>query len=376
MTNGEAVFIRPVQDNRALKTFIKFPWNVYRASPLWVPPLIRDELHRFDPRKNPFYEHSEVQLFLALKGGEPLGRIAALINRSHNQFYKDRVGFFGFFECLPDLTAAQKLYETAARWLRERGMTSMRGPMNFSTNEVCGFLLEGFDKPPVTMMPYTPEYYLEFAESCGLHKAKDLHAYLIREDLFVWEKYEPLVKLFSERKDVCVRNVNMKAWSEETERIREIYNASWSANWGFVPMTQAEFDHTVRQFKPIVNPQLVLILEVNGVPAGFSLTLPDVSPAFKRVNGKLFPFRFISFLRALRKAEQVRVILLAIRPEFQKRGLAALLITETARAVLRAGYNTAEMSWTLEDNVLINKALERAGGIAYKKYRIYETGIE
>lgn len=376
MTNSETVFIWPVQDNRALKAFIKFPWIVYRASPLWVPPLIRDEFHRFNPRTNPFYEHSEVQPFLALKGGNPVGRIAAFINRNHNQFHKDRIGFFGFFECLPDVAAARKLYETASRWLKERGMTSMRGPMNFSTNEVCGFLLEGFDKPPVTLMPYTPAYYLEFAESSGLQKAKDLYAYLIREDLFLWEKYEPLVKLFSERQDVRVRNLEMKAWREETERIREIYNASWSANWGFVPMTDAEFDHMVRQLKPIVNPQLVLFLEVNGVPAGFSLTLPDVSPAFRRVNGRLFPFRFISFLRALRRAEQVRVILLAIRPDFQKRGLAALLICETARAVLRAGYTTAEMSWTLEDNLLINKPLEKAGGLAYKKYRIYETGIE
>jgi len=375
MTVGEAISIQPVQNKRMLKSFVKFPWKVYQGNPCWAPPLIHDELNRFNPRKNPFYDHSDVQLFVALKSGEVVGRIATFINRSHNQFHNDRVGFFGFFECLRDISIAGQLFDVAARWLSERGMTSMRGPMNFSTNEVCGFLLEGFDLSPVTMMPYAPEDYLRFAEDYGFQKAKDLYAYLAKVELFAWEKYERLTNLMRERADITVRGVNMKKWREETERIREIYSASWSRNWGFVPMTEAEFDHTVKQLKPIINPRLLLILEVNRVPAGFSLTLPDISPALKKANGRLFPLGFLRFLWALRKAEQVRVILLGIRPEFQKRGLAGLLLTETARAILRAGYKTAEMSWTLEDNLLINKALERVGGRPYKKYRIYEIAI-
>lgn len=367
--------IQPVQDRRMLKSFVKLPWNVYEGNPHWAPPLIREDLNRFNPSKNPFFEHSEVELLLAVKGDQPVGRIAAFVNRNHNKHHNDRTGFFGFFECLPEFNAARQLFDAAARWLNERGMTSMRGPMNFSTNEVCGFLLEGFDKSPLTLMPYTPQYYLDFAEEYGFRKAKDLHAYLISEELFVWEKYDRLVNLVKQREDITLRTINMKRWGEETEKIREIYNASWSRNWGFVPMTEAEYDHLVKQIKPIINPNLVLILEVNGAPAGMSLSIADISPALKKANGRLFPFGFLRFLRALRRADQVRIVLLGIRPDFQKRGLAELLITETARAILREGYTVGEMSWTLEDNILINKALERAGGQCQKKYRICEIAL-
>ncbi len=375
MTAGKATSIQPVQNKRTLKRFIRFPWKVYQGDSRWAPPLIHDELRRFTPRKNPFYEHAEVQPFVALENQEVVGRVIAFVNKSHNEFHNDRVGFFGFFECVPDFSIAEGLFDVARRWLHDRGMTSMRGPMNFSTNEVCGFLLQGFDMPPVTMMPYTPEYYLRFAENYGFEKAKDLYAYLIEEELFDWEKYERLVRSVGQRAEITVRAVEMKNWREEVERIREIYNASWSQNWGFVPMTEAEFDHVVKQLKPIINPHLLMFIEADRVPAGFSLTLPDISPALRKANGKLLPFGFLRFLRELRKADRVRVILLAIRPEFQKRGLAGVLLTETARAIVRAGYSVAEMSWTLEDNVLINKALERVGGQPYKKYRIYEIDI-
>lgn len=375
MTGKQGLTIRPVANRGMRKSFVKLPWSVYRGNSLWAPPLIHDELRHFHPRKNPFFDHSDVQLFLAARDRQPVGRIAAFVNRSHNQFHNDRTGFFGFFESLPDFSVAGQLFDAAAHWLKERGMSCMRGPMNFSTNEVCGFLLEGFDKPPITMMPYTPRYYLDFAQEYGFRKSKDLYAYLITEKLFAWEKYDPLVRLVKERENIMVRTINMKRWPQEAARIREVYNASWSRNWGFVPMTEAEFDHLAKQIKPIVNPQLVLLLEIEGVPAGFSLSLPDISPALKKANGRLFPVGLFRFMLALRKAQQVRVILLAIRPDFQKRGLAALLITETARAILKAGYSVAEMSWTLEDNVLINKALERAGGLAYKKYRVFEIPL-
>jgi GNAT superfamily N-acetyltransferase len=375
MTGKQGLTIRPVANRGMRKSFVKLPWSVYRGNSLWAPPLIHDELRHFHPGKNPFFDHSDVQLFLAARDRQPVGRIAAFVNRSHNEFHNDRTGFFGFFESLPDFSVAGQLFDAAAHWLKERGMSCMRGPMNFSTNEVCGFLLEGFDKPPITMMPYTPRYYLDFAQEYGFRKSKDLYAYLITEKLFAWEKYDPLVRLVKERENIMVRTINMKRWPQEAARIREVYNASWSRNWGFVPMTEAEFDHLAKQIKPIVNPQLVLLLEIEGVPAGFSLSLPDISPALKKANGRLFPVGLFRFMLALRKAQQVRVILLAIRPDFQKRGLAALLITETARAILKAGYSVAEMSWTLEDNVLINKALERAGGLAYKKYRIFEVPL-
>jgi len=375
MTPPQNLTIHPVENKKTLKSFIKLPWEIYRANTLWAPPLIQEELRHFNPKKNPFFEHSEVQLFLANKDNRPIGRIAVFINRNHNQFHKDRTGFFGFFESLPDFSAASLLFDAAARWLRERGMTSMIGPMNFSTNESCGFLLEGFDKPPVTMMPYTPRYYLDFAEQFGFRKSKDLYAYLITEKAFLWEKHERLVTLLKEREDLSLRTINMRKWRQEAQEIREIYNASWSGNWGFVPMTEAEYDHLVRQIRPIVNPQLVLMLEIRGVPAGFSLTIPDISPALRKANGKLFPLGLFRFMLGLRKADQVRVVLLTVKPEFRKRGLAEFLITQTARAIVKAGYTVAEMSWTLEDNLLINKALERVGGQLYKKYRIYQLPL-
>jgi len=247
--------------------------------------------------------------------------------------------------------------------------------MNFSTNEACGFLLEGFDKPPVTMMPYTPKYYLDFAERYGLRKGKDLYAYLISEEPLDIRKYERLASLIKERENATVRPLNMKQWCQEVEKVREIYNASWSKNWGFVPMTEAEFDHLAKQLKPMINPQLVQIVEIKGVPAGFSLAIPDISPALKKANGRLFPFGLFRFMLALRKSKKARVILFAVRPEFQKRGLEGLLITETTYAVMRGGYAAAEMSWTLEDNVLINRPIERIGGQPYKRYRIYEISL-
>ena len=375
MTADQTVTIQPVENKRMLKSFIKLPWKVYRGDSLWAPPLIHDELRRFDPKDNPFYDHSEVQLFLATKNGQPVGRIAAFINRNHNEFHNDCTGFFGFFECLPDLSAARQLFDAAGRWLKERGMDVMRGPMNFSTNEVCGFLLKGFDKPPFTMMPYSPRYYLDFADQYGLRKSKDLYGYLITAKPSGVEEYERLATLLKERENLTLRTINIKKWCQETRKVREIYNASWSRNWGFVPMTEAEYDHLARQLKPIVDPRLVLMVEIQGILAGFALSLPDTSPALKKANGRLFPFGFLRFTLALRKSRQARVILFAVRPEFQKRGIAGLLITETARALIRAGYTAAEMSWTLEDNILINKPIERIGGRRYKEYRIYEVPL-
>ncbi len=375
MTGDETLTIKPVQNKRLLKAFVKLPWRVYHGNPLWAPPLIREELRHFNPKKDPFYRHSEVQLLLATQGDEVVGRIAAFINRNHNQFHKDRTGFFGFFECLPEFSAARLLYDAAARWLRERGMDSMRGPMNFSTNEVCGFLLKGFDKPPVTMMPYTPKYYLDFAERFGLTKIKDLHAYLVTKKPLDLQKYKRMVTLMRERESLTVRPIAMNRWQQEIRKIRDMYNVSWSENWGFVPMTEAEFDYLAQQLKPILDPRFVLIVEKNQQLIGFALALPDISPALKKANGKLFPLGVIRFLLALRKTQTARVILLAVKPEFQRRGVAGLLILETARALVDAGYTAAEMSWTLEDNSLINKPIERLGAHRYKEYRIYQTPL-
>ncbi|NQT82668.1 N-acetyltransferase [bacterium] len=358
-----------------LRSFVKLPRKVYRGNHLWVPPFIRNELLRFSPKKNPFFDHSEVQLFLATGDRRPVGRIAAFVNRNHNQFHKDRTGFFGFFECVPDFSTARQLFDAAGHWLKERGMNCMRGPMNFSTNEVCGFLLEGFDKPPATMMPYTPRYYLDFAERHGFRKSRDLYAYLITEESLDIGKYERLARLIKERENLTLRTIDTKKWGQETRKIREMYNASWSGNWGFVPMTEAEFDHLVRQLRPIVDPRLVLMVEIKGILSGFALSIPDISPALQRANGRLFPFGLFRFSLALRKSKQARVVLLAVRPEFQKRGLAGLLIAETTHALMKAGYTAAEMSWTLEENVLIKKPIERIGGRRYKQYRIYEIPL-
>ena len=367
--------IQPVSSRGQLREFIKLPWKIYRDDPHWVPPLIRQLKETFNSRKNPFYDHADVQLFLAHRGDQIVGRIAAVVNDAHNQFHEERTGFFGFFESVNDEDVAQKLLETARDWLREKGMETLRGPANFSSNDEWGMLIRGFDSSPVLMMPYNPPYYPELIERYGLAKAKDLYAYRMLKEQGIPERLRRMAAKIEQKEGLTIRPIDMRDFANELKRIKQVYNNAWSKNWGFVPMNEAEFDHLAKQLKPLVVPELVLMAEVDEQPAGFSLALPDYNQALKKVNGRMFPFGLIKLWWHSRKIDCARIMVMGVIHEYQKRGIDAIFYIRTFDAGTARGYTWGEMSWILEDNEMMKRAMETMGGKIYKTYRIYEMKI-
>ncbi len=376
--NIHKVTVRSVGTKRDLTEFIRFPWRIYREDPFWVAPLIAERREFLDRKKNPFFAHADVVLYLAERDSQVVGRVAGIVNHGHIQYHNEKAGFFGLFECVKDHAVARALLDSVRDWLKSKGMRIMRGPANFSSNEDWGFLLEGFDSRPVIMMPYNPPYYLELVERYGMTKAKDLYAYFIDETLPTPPRVVRMAQSIKSKGQIRVRSLNLKEFDKEVWRIKQIYDSAWSKNWGFVPMTDEEFDHLARNLRQIVDPRVVFIAEVEGKPAGFSLALPDFNQVLARLNGRLFPFGIFKLLwhaKIRRKIDGVRIITMGVVPEFQKRGIDTVFYAETYNVGVKRGYRWAEMSWILEDNTLMNRMLKLLGAKLYKKYRIYEIKI-
>lgn len=376
MLRSAAVTVRPVDGRADLDRFIRLPWRIYANDPVWVPPLLSDLKTVLDRRRHPFHQHADVEYFLAWRGDEVVGRIAAIVNHRHNEFHGEKTGFFGFFECIDDGDVARALLDTAEAWLRERGMERVYGPESFSTNEESGLglLVDGFDKPPVIMMAHTPPYYPRLVEGAGYVKAKDLLAYWL-DDQRPPERLVRGVERLRQAERVKLRTLNLKDFAGEVARIKDIYNSAWERNWGFVPMTDAEFDHLARQLRPVVNPRLCAIAEVDGEPVGFALALPDFNQALKHVNGRLFPFGIFKLLWYRRKIDTLRVLTLGLKPGYRQKGIDAMLYLHIFREGVAAGFKQAECSWILEDNWDMRRGLERMGARVYKTYRIYEKTL-
>ncbi|GAB4333840.1 MAG: GNAT family N-acetyltransferase [Calditrichia bacterium] len=371
------IIIRPVTNKSELLQFIKFAWKVNKKDPNWVPPLMMDMLNRLNKEKNPFFKHSQVELFLAYRGAEIVGRIAAIDNKMHNDFHQDKVGFFGFLEAENDREVFEKLLETAEDWLKKRGKDTILGPTNFSTNDEIGFLIDGFDTPPFFMMTHNPRYYPEMMDSLGYQKAKDVYAYYIdQKSVVISDKLKQISNANRERMNVKIRSVDMQHFDEELERVRTVYNNAWARNWGFVPLTPEEIDFIAADFKRIIDPELVLLAEIDGKPVGFLLALPNYNEVFAKIkNGKLFPFGWIKFLTGKKKIKSMRVLTLGIIQQLQQSGLGALFYMEIIQRGIKAGYQSAEMSWVLEDNDLMNRAAQLLGGAPYKTYRLYSKPL-
>lgn len=362
----------------ALSDFIKFPYRFYENDPLWVPPLLVERKAFFNPAKNPFFAHARVRFFAAYDSGRLVGRIAGILNLAHNEFHDEKTYFFGFFECENNLEFARALMSKAEAAAGEEKMQVLRGPANFSTNDEVGFLLEGFEYPPVVMMTYNPPYYNEFMEKLGFSKAKDLLAYITDEENRPPERMIRVAQKLKEKENVVVRTLRMKNFDEEVKIVKNIYNQAWEKNWGFVPMTDAEFENTAAQMKPIVDPDLVFIAEVDGTPVGFALGLPDVNQVLIKLKGRLFPFGFLKLLwytKVKRTMTTIRSITMGIIPEYRKRGIDNIFHTETYFVGVKKGYTAAELSWILEDNYLMNRIAEVWGAKLYKKYRIWEKKL-
>ena len=370
--------IKEVKTKKDLMEFIKFPWKIYKDNKNWVPPLIMERKDFFNKDKNPFFKHAEVVFYLAEKNEKIAGRIAGIVNHNHIEFQNEKAGFFGFFECVEDYEVAKILLDTVRNWSKSKGMEIMRGPANFSSNEEWGFFLKGFDSPPVFMMSYNPKYYLDFMERYGMRKAKDLYAYFIDKNSPPPQRVVRMAERIKQKGEITIRSVSMKNLKNEAKKIKAIYNSAWSKNWGFIPMTDEEFDHMGDGLKKIVDPNLVFIAEVDGKPAGFSLAVPNINQVLRKINGKLFPFGLFKLLwhtKIKNKINGLRIITMGVVPEFQKRGIDTLFYVETYNVGVKRGYSWAEMSWVLEDNVKMNRVLDLLGAKLYKKYRIYEIGI-
>jgi GNAT superfamily N-acetyltransferase len=366
--------VRPVASRADLERFLRLPWDIYRDDPVWVPPLLADMRHALDRARHPFHLHAHVEYFLAWHGREVLGRIAAIVNHAHNQFHEDQVGFFGLFECIDDQQVATTLLERCENWLRARGCTSARGPMNLSTNDELyspGVLIDGFDTPPKLLMAHTPPYYASLLAGAAYAKAKDLLSYWL--DLPVTpERFVRVAGRLEQSQEIKMRRLVLRDFDREVARVKEVYNAAWERNWGFVPMTDAEVDHMARSLRPIVNPQMCIFAEHNGEPVGFAIELPDYNQALRHVNGKLFPFGLFKFLWYRRRIDSVRVLTLGAKPEYRQQGLYVLLMKALIEAGQKASQARGEASWILEDNYPMRRGLERSGGRVYKTYRVFE----
>ncbi|MBN2365842.1 MAG: hypothetical protein EH225_07440 [Calditrichaeota bacterium] len=367
------IIIKSVENKAQLMDFIKFAWKINAGDPNWVPPLVMDRKKILDKNKNPFFQHSEAEYFLAYKNGELVGRIAAITNQMHNDFHKDNSGFFGFLEGIDDPNVFRALLDTAREWLKKKGKDFMMGPMNPSTNDEIGILIDGFDTPPYFMMTHNPPYYQELMETLGFPKVKDVLAFMIDKESFIFsDKLIQVARATKEKLGVVIRAVDMDDFQAELARIRSIYNNAWSRNWGFVPMTPEEFDFLAADFKKIIDPRLVLIAEIKGKPVGFSLALPDYNQVFAKIpNGRLFPLGWLKFLIYRKKINSLRVITLGVIQELQHAGIGGLFYLETFERGTKNGYNSAEMSWILEDNNMMIRAAKLMGGRPYKTYRIY-----
>ncbi len=408
--------VTPVARGVEFKEFVTFPWRVYAGDPNWVPPLISDARKMLDPARHPFHQHAEVQCFLARRGsssggesGQVVGRIAAIVNHLHNEVHGEKTGFFGFFDTMADATIPPYLFRAAADWLRERGMERMRGPASFSSNEEWGLLVEGFDRPPMVMMAYNPPAYARYLEDYGFVKAKDLIAYYMASNTPMPERLlrgagpsdpgrndrarsdeapgdkaaavgapgaaAPGGETPRAEAPITIRRLNMNRFPEDVGKVREVYNAAWEKNWGFVPMTSAEIEHMAKELKPVVDPDLVLFAECEGRTVGFCMALPDVNRALKAANGRLYPFGLVRMLMASRRIKEVRVLTLGIVPQYRRRRIDMMFYLELWRTGLRKKMVGGEFSWILEDNALIRRALERLGARVYKTYRLYDYSL-
>lgn len=370
-----ATSIVPVQSRAEKKLFFNLPWRLYRGSPYWTPPLQTNQKELLNFKPHPFYERNRIQNFLAVREGEAVGRVSAILNQGHLDQYDDNRGFFGFYECEDRQETAAALLDAAHQWLREQGVEHMRGPTNPSLNYECGMLVEGFDASPTFMMTYNHDYYPKQMDAYGLHKTQDLYAFYARIDMLggMDEKLRYMYFQIHDRFDVHLRPIDTKNFAAEVRMFMDIYNKSLPGTWGFVPMTDAEMDHASKGLKQLIVPQLTQVAEVDGRPVGAVFALPDYNPRIRKINGRLFPFGFIRLLYNRLSIPRIRLLSTNVLPEYQLLGLGLVLTGRLLPIALDQGVTEGEFSWVLESNYRSRKSLERGGALREKTYRIYDT---
>ena len=370
------------------REFIDFQWECYVGDPYWVPPLIGDRVSFWDKSKNPFYEHSDAAMFLAKRGGKTVGTIAAILNNRHNEFHKEKTGFFGGFECVDDQAVSNKLFDTAKAWVQAKGMTVLRGPATVSFNDEVGLLVDGWNGPPQPLMTYNPKYYVPLVENYGFKKAMDLWAWwnpIQPGQSKVDEKVYRVAELAKKRGKFTIRKSDIKNHlPREVAVIRKIYasyEGAWAANWGHVPMTDHELDHAINGLKQFAEDDFIYIAEKDGEAIGFSITLPNASIPLRMAYPKPNTPDFISIIKMLwhwkvrKSINSVRFMLLGVLPAYRSAGVDAALIVETLQMAIAKGYVGGELGWILENNDEMNKINKLGGGHVYRTYRMYDLVI-
>jgi GNAT superfamily N-acetyltransferase len=376
---GGTLQVLPAQGPEDVEAFIRFPFGLHRLEKHWVPPLLLERQEFLDPRKNPVYEYAKVQLFLARRGSEVVGTIAAVRNDRYGQYHPEEahVGFFGLYECVADQSVADALFAAACAWLKGEGLTVARGPVNLTTNDVVGLLVEGFDLDNAVMMPYNPPYYAHQFVAAGFTKTKDLYAYYLGREEEASRRLEPIAARLARDGHVKVRPLDLGRWKQELAFVRATYNVAWKDNWGFVPWTDREMAFIAKELKPLVDPRFAFVGEVDGVPAGFIVSVPDANEALKLAKGKLLPTGLLKILWKLKVSgcTGLRTMIMGVLPEYRRRGLDLLMIHHTVVNSRKTSYLGAELSWVLEDNRALLSPLEQLGARRTKTYRVYDRPI-
>lgn len=372
------ITIKPVVTKSELAAFIDFPHQLFEGDKNYVPELHIAQRDLLTPGKHPFHNHSTIQLFLAYRNGEIKGRIAAILNNNHNAFSNRKDGFFGFFDLYDDPAVAEKLLAEASNWLLSKGLNTIIGPVNPSTNDPCGLLIEGFDSPPVVMMTYNKPYYTDLLTENGFVKKIDLLAYHIADstvDQRTIRLKATLLKRFEER-NIVIRNVNLKDFKNEVQKILKVYNSAWQENTGFVPMTEDEFKYLANDLKMILDKDFCIVAEKDGDVIGFALAIPDINQILIKIKkGRLLPTGIFKLLMGLKKINYMRVIALGVNEAYRKAGVEAYFYSEIIQKALDKKIKGAEASWILENNEMMNKGLRNLNATVYKRYRIFEKSL-
>ncbi|MGA2866460.1 MAG: GNAT family N-acetyltransferase [Verrucomicrobiota bacterium] len=363
---------------RDVMRFLQVSYGIYLDDPHWVAPLLMD-LKKVFTDANPLFEHATMQLWVARRDGRDIGRIAGLVDHNYNAYAKEQAAFFGFFESVNDRAVSGRLFETASQWARQAGQKRLLGPMNPTTNDECGLLVDGFDSSPVFMMPYNPRYYVDLVEGEGFRKAKDLFAFHIDLATLPMDRLRRIAAKVNDRTpSFALRSVTRKTLAQDLAKIKEVYNAAWQHNWGFVPMTDAEVDFLAARLKPLLTEGLIWLAEAGAEPVGFLLALPDYNVAFKPLQGRLLTPKvagFLPYLFGWKRPTRTRVLTLGVKEEFRAKGVESALLIEGLKVGFDLGVRESEASWILEDNVRMCRLLEAIGGRVYKTYRIYERMV-
>lgn len=381
--------IRPVVTEQDKQAFLRLPWKVYQNDPNWTPPLWKDHVNFFDPAHNAELEQLTMQMFVAWRGDEAVGTIIAFVHHAYNDFQEVNAGWFGQFEVLQDEEAAHALLKTAEDWVRERGVDTLMGPATFSTNSEIGLLVDGYEHPPMLLTTHAPRYYREFVEGYGgMEKSMDLWCWYFNGEGWGGKKADKLpekltrvVNKIRERRNFTIRPLDMRHFDEEVEKVKLIYNQAWAKNWGFVPMNDAQIEQLKGEIKPILDPKIVFFVEVEGKPVAFAAPLPNVYQPLRKAYSRPGEPEWLQLLRLVwhwkirRDIDSVRVWALGVLEEYRASGVDALMYYELIKAGLKRGYVNIEMSWILENNDMMNRAIKMLGAEIYKTYRVYEKKL-